>query len=417
MPKTKLELSVDVYRSLINPTIVRGRVSGELPAETFQQYIDELETAKLLLESDKNKRTLTFSALSSNSGEFFAASMEDFLRADSRKKKTPSHFYIVGEDQIYTATSEQAPLHIKGYLDAVALYEIFKDVADHGKEPDSNILIFFHKEKVELTIDYASENLQPLPKLAEFKAKFIDDDIHTDQKKTIIKAVLQELSKEFDEKLKISHIIERFDEFFRRTSSGYQLYVSEFSFQKVKAEVEKSKFEFITKMNKVFSDIQNQLLTVPAALIIAGSQFEKADHITLKNIIILVGVLAFTIFMILLIINQRNTLKSLISEIDNEWSLIKNKHQTIKIQFNEQYEALASRYKYQYSLLELVCFIVVLACMTTILLFRYYSDNATTPIETAVTLGFFLAAYIIWRGAVLFNVLFYNRLEDNVAKK
>ncbi|NWE48047.1 hypothetical protein [Pseudomonas gingeri] len=411
MPKSNLELSVEVYKALTNPSIERGRISGELPAESFKNYISELDTEKLLISKDESKNSVTFRALSSKS-EFFASSMEDLLKGDSRKKEIPCHFYIAGQENIYGSDSKDPPAEIQGYLDAVELFNALKSIADHGKDLDSKSLIFFHKEKASITIDYTEHDLAPLPMLANFKNKFILDDIHKEQKETIIKAVLLELSKEFDHPLSLGHIIKHFEEFYRRVSSGYQLYVSEFSFQKVKGEVEKSKFEFITKINKVFSEIQNQLLTVPAALIIAGSQFETSNHVTLKNSIILGGALAFTAFMLLLITNQRNTLKSLIGEIDNEWELIKKKHGAIKLQFNEQYKTLETRYKYQYSLLELVSLIVIFACFTTILLFSYFTDHESTPVETAIALGFILIAYIALRIGTLYKIIIHDRFED-----
>jgi hypothetical protein len=413
MLMSKLAISAEVYKRLIKPEILRGKIQGELPSAKFKESQAALQQAGLLLEEDENRNMVCFTAPSSNSGEFFAASLEDLLAASTRRKQVPSHFFIAGEEQIYTPKTQGAPGKIQGYLDAVSFYNILKDIADHGKGIDSDLLVFFHKEKVEIDIAYSEEDLQPLPGLKKFKEKFIDDEIHKEQKQTIVKAILLEFYKEFDSDLKLSRLIERFEEFARRVSSSYQLYVSEFSFQKVKAEIEKSKFEFITKINKVFSDIQNQLLTVPAALFIAGSQFESANTATLKNVIIFVGVAVFTAFMILLILNQKNTLKSIIHEIDNEWNLIKKKHESIKAQFNEQYSALITRYKYQYILLEVVCFISLLAFSATSLLFLYNSDNKTIPVQSAMTMGFGLIAYLCWRSVSTWNTLFFVRVEPS----
>ena len=167
------------------------------------------------------------------------------------------------------------------------------------------------------------------------------------------------------------------------------------------------KIHFITKINKVFSDIQNQLLTVPAALIIAGSQFESSDHVTLKNFLILSGALAFTIFMLLLIMNQRNTLQSIYNEIDNEWGLIKKKHNAIKEQFETQYKSLETRYKHQYLLLEVVALIVIMACMATALLFNYNSASQGVSVELAMLLGFFLIMYMASRAYTVFSKILF----------
>lgn len=409
MLKSKLQLSVDIYRELIEPVIDRGRVEGIIRSEGFDDVCAQLDSAGLLIASDKAKSTVKYQALSSKA-EYFSPTFSDLLAAGSRRKEAPQDFYIADFDYLHSEINESTPEQVQGYLDAVSLYALLRKIADHGKEIDSDCLVFFNKEKVDLFVSYSANEIQPLEKLEDFKSRFIEDEIHSDQKATIVKVVLLELSKEFEEPLSLGLITENFDEFYRRVSSGYQLYVSEFSFQKVKAEVEKSKLEFISRINKVFSDIQNQLLTVPAALIIAGSQYEKSNHLTLKNGIITAGVIVFSLFMILLIVNQWNTLRSIIREVDSEWSLIKNKHEMIKLQFTDQYLALVSRYKYQYALLEMVALIVVIACSAAILLCFYFSDNEVLPIELSIFLAFSFLSYLGWRTCVFLKILF-SKLE------
>ncbi len=344
---------------------------------------------------------IVFSALSA-ANEYFAQSLTDLLAGASRKKKCPKEFFVADINYLFSPTDVHRPPAIQAYLDTVFFVESLSKLAEHGTESTSTKLIFFHKEKIELHINYDANKIQPIQGLQEFTEHYITDEIHADQKKTIIKSVLLELSKEFEGRaLDIGLLNEKFEEFKRRVSSGYQLYVSEFSFQKIKAEIEKSKFEFITKINKVFSDIQNQLLTVPAALIIAGSQFEPSDHATLKNFLILSGALAFTIFMLLLIMNQRNTLQSIYNEIDNEWGLIKKKHNAIKEQFDAQYKSLETRYKHQFLLLEVVALIVVMACMATILLYHYNSANQQISVEFSMLLGFILIIYVVSRACIV----------------
>lgn len=407
MPKSRLEISTESFRSLNDREVSRGRVSGTATETSFSKITGDLEQAGLLISSIPETGVIVFRAPSA-ANEYFAQSLADLLTAPSRRKKCPEEFYIADLDYLYSPTDVSRPAAIQAYLDTVLVVGALSKLAEHGTEPTSTKLIFFHKEKIELHINYDADKIKKIQGLQEFIAHYVTDEIHAEQKKTIIKSVLLELSKEFEGRtLDIGLLNEKFEEFKRRVSSGYQLYVSEFSFQKIKAEIEKSKFEFITRINKVFSDIQSQLLTVPAALIIAGSQFESSDQIILKNFLILSGVLVFTIFMLLLIMNQRNTLQSIYSEIDKEWELIKKKHNAIKEQFDTQYRVLESRYKHQYVLLEVVALIVVLACMATVLLFNYNSAGQKISVELAMLLGFFFIIYMACRAhAVISNVLF-----------
>lgn len=403
---------VGIYRKLSHRGMVRGRVSGVAPNEDFAEIVATLESHEALIDSDATRKTVTFRVVST-ANEYFAASMEDLLTGSSRKKKAPTSFYVADLDFLYHGELAGCPPSVKSYLEYTCLVSLLEKISDH--HGDATKLIFFHKEKFEIHINYSAAHLAPIERLDEFKQKFVEDDIHAEQKKTIIKSVLLELSSEFDKKLSVGLIAEKFEEFYRRVSSSYQLYVSEFSFQKIKSEVEKSKFEFITRINKVFSDIQNQLLVVPASLILVGSQYEVSSSITLKNLIIAGGAVAFAIFMMLLILNQRNTLLSILNEINNELQLIKQKHSAVKLQFDDQYALLESRFLYQYILLELVALIVVCALAAAIALLFYFSNNKEVPVEICWLIGFVLCIYGFVRGLSTFHLFMKNPLRNRKA--
>jgi len=400
---------VSIYRKLTNRSMARGRVSGVASNEDFTEIVRALESNDALIESDATRKTVTFRVVST-AAEYFAASMGDLLTGSSRKRKAPTSFYVADLDFLYGGELAECPPAIKSYLEYTCLVSLLEKISDH--HGDATKLIFFHKEKFEIHINYSAEHLASIERLEEFKRKFIEDDIHAEQKKTIIKSVLLELNSEFDKKLSIGLVAEKFEEFYRRVSSSYQLYVSEFSFQKIKSEVEKSKFEFITRINKVFSDIQNQLLVVPASLILVGSQYEVSSSITLKNLIIAGGAVAFAIFMMLLILNQKNTLLSILNEINNELQLIKQKHAAVKLQFDEQYALLESRFLYQYILLELVALIVVCALAAAIALLFYFSNNKEVPVELCWLVGFVLCIYGFVRGLLTIQLFLKNPLHD-----
>lgn len=404
-----LDSLVSIYRKLDQREMSRGRVSGVASDQEFEEVVSILEKHDVLIANDSNTKTVTFKAISTAT-EYFSASMSDLLTAPSRKRKAPTTFYVADIDFLYNGETKEFPTPVKSYLEYTSLVSLLENISDH--QGDISKLIFFHKEKIDLQINYSAEHLSPISRLDEFREKFVEDDIHSEQKKTIIKSVLLELHNEFGKKLSIGLIAEKFEEFYRRVSSSYQLYVSEFSFQKIKAEVEKSKFEFITRINKVFSDIQNQLLVVPASLILAGSQYETSNSTTLKNLIIFSGAVAFAIFMMLLILNQRNTLLSILNEINNELQLIKQKHSSVKLQFDDQYNLLETRFLYQYVLLEIVSLIVALALAAASALFFYFSNNKEIPIETCLAISFALCVYVFVRIASTIGVFLKNPLRN-----
>lgn len=402
LPTTKLELSIAIYKLLENRTFDQGRLKGNLAQEVYQEASDGLNQHGLMERSSPEKREVVFvPPLDQNS--FFAFSVDDLLKSSQRRQSAPAKFYLADIDFLYEGDYDNAPQTVRSYVDAVTLVGLFSALADHVVSKGTPKLIFFHGEKFELLLDYNQIDLAGLKGISSFAKEFINTEAHIEQKRTIVKSILLEMKKESDvDKFSIGLVMSRFDEFARRVSSSYQLYVSEFSFQKIKAEVEKSKFEALSKINKVFSDIQNQLLAVPVALIVVCGQMEASNGFSLKNFFILAGSLVFAIFMVFLILNQRNTLRTIFLEMTAEWDLIKGKHKAIKLKFDEPYRLLRKRYRYQTILLEAVGLVVLVSFAITVGMFFYYSEVGVVPVVSIAWLSILIFVYVMLRGLSIY---------------
>lgn len=335
---------------------------------------------------------------------FFAFSLDDFLSTSQRRQSVPAKFYLADIDYLYDGDYDGSPEVVRSYVDAVKLIGLLSPpLADHIVPKGAAKLIFFHGEKIELFLDYSPEEMSCLNGVASFSQEYINTETHVEQKRTIVKSILLEMKKEVgDDKLHAGLIMSRFEEFARRVSSSYQLYVSEFSFQKIKAEVEKSKFEALSKINKVFSDIQNQLLAVPVALVVVCGQMEVVNGFSLKNVFILAGSFVFAIFMLFLILNQRSTLATIFLEMTAEWDLIKGKHNAVKLKFDAPYKLLRSRYRYQAILLELVGLVVLVSFGVALGVFFYYSEMEVVPWQEIIWTSIAIVSYVVFRAVSLF---------------
>jgi hypothetical protein len=108
--------------------------------------------------------------------------------------------------------------------------------------------------------------------------------------------------------------------------------MSKFSYDDVKKEVEKEKVDFIVRLNKVFSDIQTQLIGVPVSVILAADKLKignlavndpnKFHGISLTNILVILAIGFYAIVLAMLIRNQNNTLEAIKDEIDHHESLL-----------------------------------------------------------------------------------------------
>ena len=387
LPTDTLELAIFLHEALEDLTIHQRCVSGRLPdSVNFSEAVAALNNNALLVSDDSASSRIEFRLPHSPNNEFYST-LDELLENTTRRINPPTRFYIAELKQLFGNQSATHPI-LQAYIDAALFFRLLQSLADHSNHLDQS-LVFWEKGKVVLTPDFTSLDLANPIHLGELKSEFFESNVHSKQKHTIIRMALFE---EFagQSSIKFSQLLNKFKSFQERISASYQLYVSEFSFDKVKSEIEKEKLEFTTKLNKVFSDIQNQLLAIPVALILIGAQMENASSWTLKNTFIWIGALFFCVLMNLLIRNQRNTLDAIHHEMQQQWLQIKGKHHSVADRFKDSYTTLEVRYQHQENLIRAVSGMVALALAIATGLFIYYS----------VPIIFFLQS-ILWSSIVL----------------
>ena len=360
LPSDPLELAVHLAGLMAEVRYNEyGYLEGYVPDDfNFDQIRDALDAASLLApDDDSSRRYLQILPPTS-----YFESVDKLLTSASRRSAIPNRFYIHNLHFFYSgAIDESTPPAIVQYSQAVRLFNALKNVADDTRTfGGSESLIFLHHTKLAITNTYNSFDLDEIPGLREFEEEFSRTATHQKQKKTIIKNVLFDVFGD-DKEVQLGSVIGRFAQIFEKSEASYQLYVSEFSFEKVKEEVEKEKLEFTAKLNKVFSDIQNQLLAIPAALILIGGQMKPAASWSITNFLIFFGALVFSILMNLLIRNQSHTLEAIKLEIDEQWRLIRGRHSHVAGQFEDSYSQLDTRYEHQRRLLATIDLLVAIA--------------------------------------------------------
>jgi hypothetical protein len=372
---------------------LHGRqVTGELPIGLdFGEIESALDTVSLLVTSDALLRKMEFRLPNG-----FFGSLEELISTSERRISPPEKFYLADSDYLYDDQATNILKEVKHYIDATRLYSILGEAADYkGGIGSTKTLIFLQKEKLEIIPDYTIKDICELPKVDDFKANFISADTHKEQKLTIVRTVLLEIFKGRSH-AKFSELLQQFDDFMERLNYSYQLYVSEFSFQKVKEEIEKEKLEATVKLNKVFSDVQNQLLAVPAALVLVGGQMTFAGNWTIKNLSIWLGFFIFAVLMSLLVRNQRHTLKAVKQEIDQQWQQIKGRHALVADRFESSYKQLDRRYKQQELLIGIVSFLVAISLAASTGMLLWYSVPKSSMIESIEWGLLFTMPLVIW---------------------
>lgn len=391
LPTDQLELAILLHQ-YVQPEDVHGRQATLVfPIATldFDQVSAALSSTSLLIDESARRGTIEYQFPSS-----LFINLDELLISPSRRLSPPEKFFIVDDNCHYQNGVDASSDKIKNYLIATRLASALLSIADYqGGIGSEKTIIFLGKEKLEITIDYTVSDLSFNIDLSELTSTYLDSEIHREQKKTIIKTVLFEMFSGRD-KIPLSGLLNQFNDFMKKIHASYQLYVSEFSFEKIKEQIEKEKLDATMKLNKVFSDIQNQLLAVPAALILAGGQMVQENGWSSKNISLWFGVVILSIFMAMLIRNQRNTLQAVKKEIDQQWLQLEGKYHSVASRFKESYQQLDDRHRHQETLIKIISFLVSASLFVTTLLLLHYS------VETPLIISSFMlgmgAAFILF---------------------
>jgi hypothetical protein len=260
------------------------------------------------------------------------------------------------------------------------------DLTDDGQ----NRMVFLqrHDEKLTVFLRYTREHLLALKDLDEFASTFVESTHHKEQKRTIIRTALIDLFSS-ESWIDFGQLLQQFGSFMERVRSAYAMYVSEFTFEKIKAEVEKDNVDSTIKLQKTITDIQNQLLVFPVAVFLAGIQMSAESALTIKNAVTWLGCIVFVGVTLVLISNQRYTISAISREVSLRYAKIAKLPAETKKFFQPALLDLQSHIDRQSSILTwLFRFVCCSALLSTGLLvwysMPYLRQSFSEPIVTQV---------------------------------
>lgn len=299
---------------------------------------------------------------------------EKLLNNSSYRRKVPaSNFYLIEDRQAFY--QDEQSIFFNNYLKIIELYKFLEAKADHiNTDVGQHSLVFLNNRKLLLTDEYAINDLIELKNLELLISKFSNDDsnhgVSNKEKDQILKKTLINFFKACDV-VTLSQVIQDFPGINSCINDELDMYMSKFSYDDVKKEVEKEKVDFIVRLNKVFSDIQTQLIGVPVSVILAADKLKignlavndpnKFHGISLTNILVILAIGFYAIVLAMLIRNQNNTLEAIKDEIDHHESLFNSKHKGMAQKFNKSFAQIKNRYEHQKRMLLWVDILVCLA--------------------------------------------------------
>ncbi len=97
-------------------------------------------------------------------------------------------------------------------------------------------------------------------------------------------------------------------DFTDKCNNAYQYYLRDFSYNKLKIELDSKALEFTQKIQGVINDSQNKLVTIPTAFVLVFIAFDYNDLNSVKNITAIISLFIFAVLIQIFLNNQYSSL-------------------------------------------------------------------------------------------------------------
>ncbi|WP_447897179.1 hypothetical protein [Stenotrophomonas sepilia] len=343
----------EVKPSALDDALLQGRLSR---GHDFSGVVERLGRVapRLIAGTDERERLITFTP--QNAGVY--ASLSELLCTSvSHRRSVPSRFFLRDSRYSGPGARDAAPPDVASYYDMICLSEIVRDVGDYPSAAEKFINFVVRPDaKFRVEMDFSVTELVSIDGVEEFLSSFLHSDFHAEEKRDIVRDCLADLAKGIAT-IPLAMVARGFDVVMKNSRASYALLLAKFSAASVQKEVDKQNLEDTLRLNKTFSEIQNQLLALPAAILVAGATFEAGK--VYRNAAIFLGVAVFVVLMFLLIRNQRNSVSAISAEIALRRRNLEGQPDAVSAMYIPAFSALEKRAETQQRTLTVVLILSV----------------------------------------------------------
>lgn len=272
-----------------------------------------------------------------------ATDLDGLLSAPKAFIEFPTHFFVADgrlSDRDTSAEPLVAYRAVTSFVSLLAEAAAFMDRVEQK-------LYFFKDSKVELPVRYDATTLKSTNKaIIDRLLKQFADPLHREHKLSILSDAVASLARSQPDASRFEHVVRNAELLTTSTEDAYRLFVSSFSYDKIRADLENASLDFISKIHKTFIDIQGQLLGIPIATIVVASQLKVASTCGVEvwtNIAVLAGAWIFVAFLGASIANQVFTLNAISGEVSRQQTRLEEDFATISSKFVEIFQSIESR--------------------------------------------------------------------------
>jgi len=237
----------------------------------------------------------------------FYESCEIFLIKN--RYELPQHEFYINELNCFTGDASE---FIQQYSNVICLISSLVNISKHQyievdiknliivRENRSTFLPLIFDEKIVQSI-----NLSIIEKLNTIIQVFSEND--TEKKILFVNELIDFLNVKNDNE-RFSHLITNFSDFYDICHNAYQFYLSNFSYNKLKIELDSKALEYTQKIQSVINDSQTKLITIPTAFVLVFAAFNFDNLLDVINFATLISLFVFALLIQIFLNNQKTSL-------------------------------------------------------------------------------------------------------------
>lgn len=290
-------LSVDNYKILDESSIISLE-------NCIEQIYDNKGNIIGLSDIQKKQNVrIVFSLYRLNQTGYYETS-DVFVRKN--KIISPTSYYIQN-----TGFQNSEHIFIKKYHALINFIQSIGDLAKYKEEsPDITTCVIICEQKaLILPIIYSGEDVVnidfPIEEMNYATELFKKNN--SEEKLLFINELMEFLSNVTEEN-RFVYLLQNFNEYYSKSIDSFQYYIRNFSYNKLKSELDNAILDYSKKIQSVINDAQSKLIAIPAAFVLAAANIEFDNILSIKNIAILISLYIFALLIGIFLNNQSSVL-------------------------------------------------------------------------------------------------------------
>lgn len=298
------------------------------------------------------------------------ATFDDLFLSPRAFIAEPERYYV--RERGYASGDQPIPEILMRYRAVLDVLPILRESASLVDDTQRQ-LVFLGKEKVIVPIKFTEKDLKgDVVEKAERLTRLFAVDIHIDEKRTILQTTLIEMVASLRAETRFGFLIRNLERLADEVEKGYRLFISSFSYSKIRNDVETARLEFVGKIHKTIVDIQGQLLGIPVATIVVVSQLKKpvgCDVTFWTNLGVLVGAWVFVCMLAIAGLNQWKTLQVIYNEVERQKTRLNDDFASVANQFGDVFDDLDKRIRWHKNALITIGIVLSFGALATTIAF------------------------------------------------